>query len=457
MIKRLPSSILLVGPLAVLLAASAAVAEEDAPESVEVVVDTSALDDESLTIDEAVTLALVNNLDLRIARAARDQAHYDDWSAWTGFLPQVSGQVLYNDYDGYSAQYGVPGEYDMQTFATSLTISQPLFNGGAIYWGKVMAGAGEEISELSLKAARQSAILTARAAYLDLLMARDFHLVQLSNYEILEQHTELSRAKSEVDLISRAEMLRSESELAEAEKSLLSAQNALRLARANLANVLGVELSDELELTGLEVDSEPPNLGLREAQSLAREANPGLEIARKSERLAEAEVGLTASAFWPKLNLSADYGWTQGEELTFSKETDYWSVSAILSVDLFTSTGRLAEMKSARASQRQTELESLQAEREIMLAVEAAYLALEEAVAQIAVSEKQLAAAQEAMELSEGLYENDIISNVEYLDMNQTYLLAQLGEINSRYAYLKARDSLDSLLGRLQAPDTVTD
>jgi outer membrane protein TolC len=106
-------------------------------------------------------------------------------------------------------------------------------------------------------------------------------------------------------------------------------------------------------------------------------------------------------------------------------------------------------MKSARASQYQTKLETLQAERGIMLAVEAAYLALEEAGAQIAVSEKQLAAAAEAMELSEGLYENGILSNVEYLDMNQAYLLAQLGEIQSRYNYLKARENLDSLLGRL--------
>jgi outer membrane protein TolC len=280
-------------------------------------------------------------------------------------------------------------------------------------------------------------------------MAREYHRVQRANFENLEEHYELSRAQAAVDLISRADMLRSESELAVAEKSLLSAQNALRLSRANLADVIGVTLPAGVELVPVEIQAAPPDLSLTEAQAVARGSNPTLAMARKAERIAEAEVGLAASAFWPKLNLSADYGWVQGEELTFSKEADYWSISAILSIDLFTSTGRLAEMKSARASQYQTKLETLQAERGIMLAVEAAYLALEEAGAQIAVSEKQLAAAAEAMELSEGLYENGILSNVEYLDMNQAYLLAQLGEIQSRYNYLKARENLDSLLGRL--------
>lgn len=415
----------------------------------EVVVDDYLAPEEKLTMERAVELALAHNLDMRLARAARQQARYDDWYAWTGFLPQVSGQVLYNTYDGFTAQYGTPADVDMDTYSTSLTISQPLFNGGAIYWGKVMAGAGEEISELSLQAARQAAILAVREGYLDLLMAREYHRVQRANFENLEEHYELSRAQAEVDLISRADMLRSESELAVAEKSLLSAQNALRLARANLADVIGVTLPAGVELVPVEIQAAPLDLSLTEAQALARGSNPTLAMARKAERIAEAEVGLAASAFWPKLNLSADYGWVQGEELTFSKEADYWSISAILSIDLFTSTGRLAEMKSARASQYQTKLETLQAERGIMLAVEAAYLALEEAGAQIAVSEKQLAAAAEAMELSDGLYENGILSNVEYLDMNQAYLLAQLGEIQSRYNYLKARENLDSLLGRL--------
>ncbi|MBD3399706.1 MAG: hypothetical protein GF399_05175 [Candidatus Coatesbacteria bacterium] len=415
----------------------------------EVVVDDYLAPEEKLTMERAVELALAHNLDMRLARAAREQARYDDWYAWTGFLPQVSGQVLYNTYDGFTAQYGTPADVDMDTYSTSLTISQPLFNGGAIYWGKVMAGAGEEISELSLQAARQAAILAVREGYLDLLMAREYHRVQRANFENLEEHYELSRAQAEVDLISRADMLRSESELAVAEKSLLSAQNALRLARANLADVIGVTLPAGVELVPVEIQAAPLDLSLTEAQALARGSNPTLAMARKAERIAEAEVGLAASAFWPKLNLSADYGWVQGEELTFSKEADYWSISAILSIDLFTSTGRLAEMKSARASQYQTKLETLQAERGIMLAVEAAYLALEEAGAQIAVSEKQLAAAAEAMELSDGLYENGILSNVEYLDMNQAYLLAQLGEIQSRYNYLKARENLDSLLGRL--------
>ncbi len=418
-----------------------------------------ALEDDLLTIDEAVELAMLNNLDLRMANADLDSANAANWSAWTNFLPQVSGSVTYTKYEGFpssGSSGGAPaatGPFDieMESYSTALTVSQPIFNGGAIYWGKVMAGAGAEMAELGQEAARQTAILTTRTAFLDLLKAQEFRTVQEKNLESLAEHLSLTESNLAVGLASRADHLRSISEHAEAEKLLIGADNSVRLARGALENALGLDLPDDVEVAPVgEITAEESTLTLEETLALVRRDNPALIAVRKSERIAEASVGMAVSAFWPKLNLGGSYGWANGSDLTFSDDNDYWAINVIASFDLFTSTQRIADMAKARADEHSSLAQIEKTEREMLLGAEASYLQLNTAAKTIEVSEKQLAAAAEGLDLMTNMYEQGIVSNTEYLDMNVNYLYAKLGEISARYDYLAARESLASFMGRLQ-------
>jgi|GEM_PF-6958883 len=416
-----------------------------------------ALEDNLLTIDEAVELAMLNNLDLRMANADLDSANAANWSAWTNFLPQVAGSVTYTKYEGFPTSGGSSGggaptgpmDIEMESYSTALTVSQPLFNGGAIYWGKVMAGAGAEMAELSQEAARQTAILATRTAFLDLLKAQEFRTVQEKNLESLAEHLSLTESNLAVGLASRADHLRSISEHAEAEKLLITAENSVRLARGALENTLGLDLPDSVEVVPVgEITVSESTLSLEETLALVRRYNPALIAVRKTERLAEASVGLAASAFWPKLNLGGSYGWANGSDLTFSDDNDYWAINVIASFDIFTSTQRVAKMAKARADEHKSLAQIEKTEREMFLGAEASYLQLNTAAKTIEVSEKQLAAAAEGLDLTTNMYEQGLVSNADYLDMNVNYLYAKLGEISARYDYLAARESLASFTGQ---------
>lgn len=425
-----------------------------------VVTVTSELADNLLTIDEAVDLALANNLDLRMADADLDSANAGNWSAWTNFLPRISGTITHTEFEGYGAAAGGgsgggapaatgPMDIEMESYSTALSLSQPIFNGGAIYWGKVMAGAGAEMAELGQESARQAAILTTRTAFLNLLKAMEFRSVQEKNLESLDEHLKLTEANLAVGLASRADHLRSVSEHAEAEKQLIIADHSVRLARGSLENALGLDLPDSVEPVPVgEITVTESPLSLEETLALVRRDNPALIAVRKTERLAEASVGMAAAAFWPKLNLGAGYGWANGTDLTFSDDNDYWSINVIASFDIFTSTQRIADMAKARADERKSLAEIEKTEREMLLGAEASYLDLNTAAKTIEVSEKQLAAAAEAFDLTSNMYEQGIISNTDYLEMNVNYLYAELGEISARYDYLAARESLASFTGQ---------
>ncbi|MCX7022184.1 MAG: TolC family protein [bacterium] len=407
----------------------------------------------TLDMDEAVRLALDNNLDIRIAAEAENAAEAANWLAWTGFLPHISGTVTYNKYDGYYSSDSYYGDTESESFGTSLTLQQPIFNGGAVYWGKVMAAAGEEMAELQLVAARQAAILAVKQAYLDSLRAEELLAVQRKNQENLTHHVQITQTNLDVGLASKVDLLRSEAELAAAESEVIATENIVRLTRVNLADVIGVELDREVILAPVEV-GEPtgPAFSLDEALACARENNPGLAAVRKSERLAEGQFGLAASAFWPKINLQAAYGWVQGDDFAFSEDKDYWTIGVSASLDLFDSTQRLADVAQARAEERKTRLEIQLTEQTILTGVESTYLGLMEKVAQIGVSTKQLEAAGGALDLMEQMVTQGLVSNVEtdYLDINLAYLLARLGEVSARYDYLVARENLASLMGAIE-------
>ncbi|HUT99691.1 MAG TPA: TolC family protein [bacterium] len=435
----------------------------------------------TLDMDEAVRLALENNLDVRIAAEAENSAEAADWSAMSNFFPHVAAGVTYLKYSGaypttgmsgssgYSTagpgdpwwgidesvdgQGGLPGDVDYENFSTSITLTQPIFNGGAVYWGKVMAAAGEEMAELQLVAARQAAILAVKQAYLDSLRADELLAVQRKNQENLTHHVQITQVNLDVGLASRVDLLRAESELAAAEGEVITAQNIVRLSRVNLADVIGVELDREVRLTPVDV-GEPtgPAISLDEALDYAGENNPGLKAVRKSERLAEGQFGLASSAFWPKINLQAAYGWVQGDDFAFYEDDDYWRIGVSASLDLFASTRRLADVAQARAEERKTRLEIQLTEQAIMTGVEAAYLGLTEKVALIGVSAKQLEAAGGALDIMEQMAAQGLVSDVEadYLDINLAYLMARLGEVSARYDYLVARENLASLMGAIE-------
>ncbi len=438
-----------------------------------------------LDMDEAVRLALENNLDVRIAEAAENAAEAADWSAMSNFFPRISASVTYLKFSGAYSQYGIggytggssgypsagpgdpwwgsdegldgqgapQGNIEFNNYSTTISLTQPIFNGGAIYWGKVLASVGEEMAEFQLIAARQAAILAVKQTYLDTLRAQELLAVQRTNEENLTKHVRTILANLDVGLASRIDLLRAESELAAAEKTVISAENIVWLTRVNLSDVIGVELDREINLAPVEVgEPSEPDFSLEEALEHARSTNPGLSAVHRSERLAKAQVGLAASAFWPKVNLQAGYGWSQGEDLEFSDDNDYWSVGVSASIDIFTSSQRVADMAQARAEERKTRLEIRLTEQTILTGVEAAYLGLTEQVAQIVVSGKQLEAASEALDLMERMYAQGLVSDVEadYLEINLAYHLARLGKVSARYDYLAARENLASLMGEIE-------
>ncbi len=315
----------------------------------------------TLTLDEAVHIALENNFGLREVLLDREMANQQVREAWGNVYPHVNAMGNYtrnlvtaNPFAGSGAEelfadFGAIGwlryneearlegreqltfgEYmDRQMqgyedagitppfmdddpfsvdnqFVLSLSITQTLFNGSAF---AAIQGAEQfkELSEDAVRRERQVVIDEVRRAYFSALLAWQQVEVLRSSVDRLRRTVEDVSRTVEQGLASRYEKLSAEVELVNLETELIAAENQAELAKKNINLILNLDPAQPVRLAGdLNMAAMQPvgDLTLDEAVSIAKEFRPDLkqadgfiEINRINERISRSSYRPVVSAF----------------------------------------------------------------------------------------------------------------------------------------------------------------
>ncbi len=315
----------------------------------------------TLSLDEAVHIALENNFGMREALLDRDMAREQVREAWGNVYPHVNAMGNYtrnlvtaNPFAGSGAEelfadFGAIGwlryneearlegreeltfgEYidrqmqgyedagitppSMQDdpfsvdnqFVLSLSITQTLFNGSAF---AAIQGAEQfmELSEDAIHRERQVVIDEVRRAYFTALLAWQQVEVLRSSVERLRRTVEDVSRTVEQGVSSRYEKLSAEVELVNLETDLIEAENQAELAKKSISLILNIDPSRPIRLAGdLTMAAMQPvgDLTLDEAVSIAREFRPDLmqvkgfiEINRINEKINRSSYRPVVSAF----------------------------------------------------------------------------------------------------------------------------------------------------------------
>ncbi len=315
----------------------------------------------TLTLDEAVHIALENNFGLREAQLDRETARRQVLEAWGSVYPHVNAMGNYtrnlvtaNPFAGSGAEelfadFGAIGwlryneearlegreeltfdeylERQMQgyedagitppfldddpfsvdnQFVLSLNITQTLFNGAAF---AAIQGAEQfkQLSEDAIHRERQVVIDEVRRAYFSALLALQQVEVLRSSVNRLRRTVDDVSQTVEQGLASRYEKLSAEVELVNLETQLIEAENQAELAKKSISLVLNIDPSRPVSLDGdLTMAAMQPvaEMTLDEAVSIAREFRPDLkqaegfiEINRINERINRSSYRPVVSAF----------------------------------------------------------------------------------------------------------------------------------------------------------------
>jgi outer membrane protein len=265
----------------------------------------------TLTLDDAVRLAVRNNPGF--LQTANDQS-VADWAyqeSWGQFLPAVTTSL--------SGQYLAPGSPSFGIFNSSdlgLAVTDYYFSGynlnlsyslsGNSFFRVASAKATQRATEARVRAAEYDLESAVTAQYLIGLRARDRVEVAQRQLERAQENYELAQARVDVGAAIPTDAKQAEVERGRAEVAVLEEENLFRTEKLRLLEQIGVPAEDDFVMVS-EFEIFEPEWTREFLVGRALEIHPSLRAYRAQESSGTAQVRQAWSSYFPNLFFQASW------------------------------------------------------------------------------------------------------------------------------------------------------
>ncbi|MGE5241167.1 MAG: TolC family protein, partial [Bacteroidota bacterium] len=203
---------------------------------------------------------------------------------------------------------------------------------------------------------------------------------------------------------NKGSLLLSKASLSQAELDHLQAQHAAQVAQEQLANVLGENRAEDIQITGDIPLAEPAQT--LDLQQVAQQT-PDHRQAIGQEQAASAGVTLARSPLYPSLNLTGSTG-RQGNN--WIPDNDSHSVGVSLSIPLYSGGRDYYGTKSAVSNLSAATYNRERVDQQLITRLRQAYTAYVEAVQRLKVNQAFVDAATTRAEIARNKYDNGLLS-----------------------------------------------
>jgi outer membrane protein len=439
---------------------------------------TSASETLLLALDDAVSRALQENLELKAQQYETNASRWGQAEAWSNWLPQVGFSTDYTRLDeetvirsnSFLTLFPIfeeifPGfTYDPNqlptaafkgSYLSSVAVSQALYNGGAEWGGIRAAAASRRLAQYTLEDKRQDIILKTQSAYYNVLKAHELSELMQQSLEFARENLESAQRKENLGLLSRSDILRWEVQVADLDNRSIEAQNGLELADLSLKNIamippettlqvvpLSAEERDRLSEEIMGESDDPPELAPH---------HPALGMASSVTDLESANLWTAWGGFQPKVNFVWSYSWEQDDDLALDGFTS-WAAVLSVRIPLFTGFGNVARVQQAKWRLRKSRMDFRNIQQNLSLAYRYAQLKLHSAAKRITSAKKVLEQARENLGIMQNRYDLGLVSNLELIDVQIAHRDANMNYINALYDYLLAKVEAARARGDLSYP-----
>jgi outer membrane protein len=341
-------------------------------------------------------------------------------------------------------------------YSTELTLTQPLFTGlklektsSALKWNL-------QATRLDHEADTRELQFSITQAYWNVVKANDYLTIIDEDVKRQEVHLKDVQSLFAQGLVSRNDVLRVEVQHSNALLQQITAQNGLKLAKANLENVIGAPLTDDINMTipGGSIDS----IGaLSDLKVTALANRPEAKAINRRVEMGKDLVGAAKSGWLPQVALVANYDYMRPNQRIQPLKDEAkatWDVGVYLTYNLWdwNTTGQKA--KRAKAELVRLQDAQRQVSDGITLQVTHDFLTVQEAAKRIDVSRLSLEQADEGYRITHDLYQQGMAKTSDLLDASVLQTQAAVNFSQALIDYQTAKARLETSVGRYEAPQT---
>lgn len=418
----------------------------------------------TLSLDDALTIALTEGNTVKIADMEVRKARYDRKVAIAKLFPSVGLSGEYNYTVKKQVMYlgggmSFPGMPDMgkkgievgMRYSVNAGVSAGLPLVNPALWSSISL-TGEAVALALLQAEESTDALcnNVRKAYFGALLAQETLQVLRTSYENAKTNHADIKEKYERGLVAEYDLLRADVAVKSIEPNLQQALNGVAATKRQLLILLSLDPDGEVSLTDTLSDGETRIYAAALTDAARPLDNPQLKMADKQVDMLKIQERMAKQAFLPTLSLSAFYRMSAMDEAFSWKDYQWTPFSALaltLNIPIFSGGERLYKVKQARLSTDQAMLRRMDLSRALTAQAMQYRDNMKASVRKFVSAKEAVAQAEKGYEIARKRYDVGMSTLIELNDANLALLQARLNYNEAIYDFLSNEADYEKTIG----------
>jgi outer membrane protein TolC len=330
-------------------------------------------------------------------------------------------------------------------FNTRIEAAMPLYTGGMIEGYVTQAQSFVKAAQNGDQAARQQVIFHVLQAYDGTHAARAYVEVAKQGEVAAQAYVKTIDHLVKQGVVVKSDLLTAQIFLENVRIQLQQAQNAADSALEQLHLLLGMPLSEPLDI-GPRVEPSVVTGQVSELREQALASHPGINAMRAQLAAADGNIQVAKSGRYPQVGVMLRQDWND-KNLGFGANS--YTLGAQMSWNVFDAGVTNAAVNRATASKLELASRLQEAESGVAYQVGDAMRKADEAQKRLAVHELSVTQAQEALSLVEKRYQNGVTTLVELLAARTQLDKARADQVAAQYDLAVQRAAVRLAVGKL--------
>lgn len=335
-------------------------------------------------------------------------------------------------------------------FTASVMLTQPIYMGGRIIAANKIADMSEQLAADNLRNQMQSTVFDVDNAYWTVISLR--HKEHLANnyLDLVKKLREDVRKMIREGVATKADGLKVDVRVNEAEMQLTQVQNGVTLSKMLLCQLCGLPVSDEITLADEAAENITTGQTTPTADVEAAKGNrTELKMLKNSIEISKQKTNITRAEYLPQVALTAGYLVTNpnlynGFEKKFS---GVWNVGIMVKMPVWNWFESNYKIRASKTATNIAMLEYEEACEKVELQVNQSSFKVKEADKRLAMAKKNIEHAEENLRCANLGFKESVMDVTDVMAAQTAWLQANSQKIDAEIDVKLSQTNLKKVLG----------
>lgn len=403
----------------------------------------------TISLSQAVSLGLTNSPSVQSAISGRSESK----ALYRQYLGELFPTIDLNassvrQTDSVTSGLSSSTTTDRELYKTTLSLTQPLYKGGAIGAGLRLGQLGEETSEQNYYKAKQERVEELVKNYYDLAEQEARLEAILENQKITESYLGITRRYQKIGRARRMDRLQAEANFNMISLDREDAENQTYLNREKLMENLALP-SDVTPKLQTNFQVQPiTSISFESALEQTLKNSPEYLIKKLNLETLRSQNDLDLSTDLPSLELRGELGYYSSDRSRLFDDTSEYNLFGVyLTVPVFSGLTSISKRKVHRENIFQSEKDLVEFERTVRVNLKDNLKRVKNLYDLVLIAEKASEQTAEALKEANQGYSRGTATSQDVISFQKSRFDAQQRLIQTKFNYLRGLLSLRKTLG----------